>query len=91
MEVLEAHHMMMNVVIVKGPVLVVEVMRSKKVLDMIKKVGSTVILREVLLALKLSMIGVEMIDLEMVGDMMIVEYPMEILNWTRNHLNDQEI
>jgi adenylosuccinate lyase len=76
-EGLEVHHMKihMNIVTMKGLVLAEEVMiniqdivmMKEEVLDMIKKVDSIMITKEVPLVQKLSMIGVERIDLEMAG------------------------
>lgn len=78
-EGLEAHRMrIMNVDTVTSLALEQEVMRNEEVLDMIKKVGSMVIIEGVQPVLKLLMIGVEMIDLEMEGDRKIVERLMEI-------------
>ena len=66
-EGLEAHHTR-TTVIVKNLVPEEGVMMKEEALDMSKKVGSIVTIGEVLPVLKLSMIGAEMIDLEMEGD-----------------------
>lgn len=96
----EVHHMKihMNAVTMKGPVLGEEmmieirdmVMMKGEVLDMIKKVDNMVITEKVLLVLKLSMTGVEKIDLVMGGNLKIVEYLMEIQSWKGGHLSDQK-
>jgi hypothetical protein len=89
-EGLEVHHMRihMNAVTVIGLVLVEGVMKKEEVLDMIKKVGNLVILGEVLLVLRLLMIGAEMIDLEMGGNSKTVGNLVEILNSKADHLSD---
>lgn len=92
-EGLGVHHMRihMNAVTVIGLVLVEGVMKKEEVLDMIKKVGNIVILGEVLLVLRLLMIGAEMIDLEMGGNLKTVGNLMEILSWKADHLSDQKM
>jgi hypothetical protein len=99
-EDLEVHHMKihMNIVTMKGPVLAEEVMiniqdivmMKEEVLDMIKKVDSIMITKEVPLVQKLSMIGVERIDLEMAGKWKTEGYLMEIRNWKAGHLSGQK-
>ena len=91
-EGLEAHNMRihMNAGTVIGLVLVEEVMKIE-VLDTSKKVGSMVIIREVLFVLRSSVIGVERIDLEMEGELKSVGNLMEILSWKADHLSDLKI
>jgi hypothetical protein len=99
-EGLEVHHMKihMNIVTMKGLVLAEEVMiniqdivmMKEEVLDMIKKVDSIMITKEVPLVQKLSMIGVERIDLEMAGKWKTEGYLMEIRKWKAGHLSGQK-